>query len=323
MSLNTEAVLDRRRLTRALSRWRIVAIIAVVAALGAFVLGGGSKLAALSSQPQIARIEIFGLITDDRKQIRMLKKVAKDKSVKAVLLAVNSPGGTTTGGEALFETLRDVAKKKPVVAVFGTIATSAAYIVGLASDRIYARGNSITGSVGVLFQWAEVSGLMEKLGVKMHVVKSGPLKATPSMFEPLNAEGKELAEQMVKESQVWFLGLVKNRRGIATAGVPGLEAGRVFSGREALRYKLIDAIGSQDEAIGWLEDKRGIAKDMKVVDWKPQREGQWSWLASLTGGLARILGLDPARIAAAFGLKAKFDALRLDGLVSVWQPSEN
>jgi protease-4 len=323
MSLNTEAVLDRRRLTRALSRWRIVAIIAAALALGALAFGGERTLAALSSQPQIARIEISGLITDDRKQLKMLRSVAKDKSVKAVLLAVNSPGGTTTGGEALYETLRDVAKKKPVVAVFGTIATSAAYIVGLASDRIYARGNSITGSVGVLFQWAEVSGLMEKLGVKMHVVKSGHLKATPSMFEPLDAAGRALTEQMVKESQVWFLGLVKTRRGIATAGVPGLEAGRVYSGREALRYKLIDAIGSQGDAIGWLQDKRGIAKNLKVVDWKPQRDGQLSWLGKLTGSLAQMLGLDPARIAAAFGLNAKFGALRLDGLVSVWQPSEN
>ena len=322
MSLKTDAVLDRRKMSRALSRWRVLAIVAAVLAVGALSFGGGSTLSSLSSPPQIARIEVSGLITENRKQLEMLRKVAKTESVKAVLLSINSPGGTTTGGEAIYENLRKIAKKKPVVAVFGTIATSAAYIVGLGSDRIFARGNSITGSVGVLFQWAEVSGLMDKLGVKMHVVKSGNLKAVPSMFEPLDPSGKQLAEQMVRESQVWFLGLVKSRRQITTSTVPGLEAGRVYSGREALRYKLIDAIGSQADAVRWLEAERGIAKGLKIVDWKPKSQGQLGWLSSLAAGLARLFGLESAKIAAIFGLNDGIGALRLDGLVSVWQPSE-
>jgi protease IV len=170
MSLETEALLDRRRLRRSMSFWRAAAVLAgvvAIAVLGFFATGrsGGPR--------QIARVSIEGMITENRDQLTLLRKLARNQNVAAVILYVNSPGGTTTGGEALFEAIRDVAERKPIVAQFGTIATSAAYIAGLATDHIFARGNTITGSVGVIFQWAEVSDLLGKLGVKMNEVKSG------------------------------------------------------------------------------------------------------------------------------------------------------
>ena len=167
----------------------------------------------------------------------------------AVIFFINSPGGTTTGGEALFEGIRELAKVKPVVGQMGTVAASAAYITGLATDYIVARGNTITGSVGVIFQWPDVSQLLDKLGVKMNEIKSGPLKANPSPFQPVDEAGKAAAEQMVAESQRWFVGLVTSRRGIDTASIAGLEQGRVYSGREALTHKLIDQIGGEAEAV--------------------------------------------------------------------------
>ena len=201
-----------------------------------------------------------------------------------VILFVNSPGGTTTGGEALFEAIRNVAKGKPVVAQFGTVATSAAYIAGLATDYVVARGNTITGSVGVIFQWAEVSQLLDKIGVKMNEVKSGPLKANPSPFQPLDEAGKATAEQMVAESQKWFVGLVASRRNIDTRSVSGLEQGRIFSGREALSHKMIDEIGGETEAVQWLEQKRNVPKGLKVVDWKPKRGSDWNLRRCLGSG---------------------------------------
>ena len=119
----------------------------------------------------------------------------------------------------------------------GTVAASAAYIAGLATDHIVARGNTITGSVGVIFQWPEVSQLLDKLGVKMNEIKSGPLKANPSPFQPVDEAGKAAAEQMVAESQRWFVGLVASRRGIDTASVAGLEQGRVYSGPRGARQQ--------------------------------------------------------------------------------------
>ena len=155
--------------------------------------------------PHIARINVSGIITDDRKMTELFDKVGKSDQVKAVILDINSPGGTTTGGEAMYDAIRRLAEKKPVVAVCGTLATSAAYIVALATDRIFVYGNTITGSVGVIFQWADVTELLHTLGVKVEEVKSGPLKAVPSPFEPADEKARALAEEMVQESKAWFV----------------------------------------------------------------------------------------------------------------------
>jgi protease IV len=236
-------------------------------------------------------------------------------------LFINSPGGTTSGGEALFEAIRDLAKAKPVVAQFGTIATSAAYIAGLATDQIVARGNTITGSVGVIFQWAEVSQLLDKLGVKMNEIKSGPLKANPSPFQPLDEAGRAVAEEMVAESKRWFVSLVASRRGIDTAAIAGLEQGRVFSGREALADRLVDRIGGEAEAVKYLEEKRNVPKDLNIVDWKPKRESDWSIVHALTQAMAGLVGAR-GELSAVLGADQALARLRLDGLVSVWQGSE-
>jgi protease-4 len=210
-----------------------------------------------------------------------------------------------------------------VVAQFGTLATSAAYIAGLASDFIVARGNTITGSVGVIFQWAEVTQLMDKLGVKVNEVKSGPLKANPSPFQPLDEAGKSVAEEMVAESKRWFVGLVASRRNIDPGAVPGLEQGRVFSGREALNHKLIDEVGGEAEAVKYLEEKRNLPKDLKVIDWKPKRESPWGLVSLSVRALGGLLGDRVAgQIAGVFDSGQGFGSLRLDGLVSVWQGSE-
>lgn len=322
MGYETETVLDRRHLRRLLSWWRGVAVVAALLAIG-LLTASASEMSAVTGTRQIARVSLEGVITEDRDQLRMLKKIADDKRVAGVILFVNSPGGTTAGGEALFEAIREIAKTKPVVAQFGTVAASAAYIAGLATDRIVARGNSITGSVGVIFQWAEVSQLMDKIGVRMNEVKSGPLKANPSPFQPLDEAGKAVAQQMVADTQRWFLGLVATRRGIDTATVPGLEQGRIFSGREALAARLVDQLGGEADAVAWMEQQRNIPKDLRVVDWKPTREGSWglgrlslgAWMDSATDGLAQA-------IVRAIGLDGVAGRLRLDGLVSVWQGSE-
>lgn len=319
MSLETEAILDRRRLRRQVTLWRIAAVVAATLAIGALIAKGLGKT---FGEKQIARVNLEGLITENRNQLKLLREIAKDKSVEAVLLYVNSPGGTTTGGEALYDAIRRVADKKPVVAQFGTVATSAAYIAGLASDRIVARGNTITGSVGVIFQWAEVSELLDKLGVKMNEVKSGPLKANPSPFQPTDEAGRRAAQQMVADSMRWFVGLVAARRGINPADVPGLQEGRVFSGREALEHKLVDQIGGEREAQGWLEEARGISKNLKIVEWKPSRDEEWSWLDLFTKAVAKVTGISVARLMD-LTEDPRLARLRLDGLVSVWQPSEN
>jgi protease IV len=322
MTFETESVLDRRRLRRRLSLWRALAVIAALLAFGLVVFASAERAGFADSQ-KIARVSVEGFISENRDQLKLFKRIADDKHVAGVIVFINSPGGTTTGGEALFESLRELAKVKPVVGQMGTVAASAAYITGLATDYIVARGNTITGSVGVIFQWPDVSQLMDKVGVKMNEIKSGPLKANPSPFQPVDEAGKAAAEQMVAESQRWFVGLVASRRGIDTASVAGLEQGRVYSGREAVANKLVDQIGGEPEAVKYLEEKRNVPKGLKVVNFKPKPDSGWG-LMSLS--MAALQGLLGERTAGAIG--RLFDAdqalgrLRLDGLVSVWQGSE-
>jgi len=322
MAFETETVLDRRRLRRRLSVWRALAVIAGLLAFGLAVFASAEGVG-LAGGKQIARVSVEGFISENRDQLKLLKQLAENKQVAAVILFINSPGGTTTGGEALFTAIRELAQSKPVVGQMGTVAASAAYIAGLGTDYIVARGNTVTGSVGVIFQWPDVSQLMDKLGVKINEIKSGPLKANPSPFQPVDEAGKAAAEQMVAESQRWFVGLVASRRGIDTASVTGLEQGRVYSGREAVANKLIDQIGGEPEAVKYLEEKRGIPKGLKVVDFKPKYESGWGIASLSISALSRIIGERAAEaIGRLFGGEQALGRLRLDGLVSVWQGSE-
>ncbi len=323
MSLETEAVLDRRRMRRRLTFWRTAAVLFVGLLLGALMFGS-DDFSTLAGTKQIARVSIEGTITDDRDQIAMLKKIRDASHVEALLVFVNSPGGTTTGGESLYLALRDVAEKKPVVAQFGTVAASAGYIVGLGTDHIVARGNTITGSVGVLAQWPEVSEMLTKLGVKFNEVKSGELKATPNPFEPASEGARKVMQETIDDGFRWFLSLVETRRGIVAQNVDGLVQGRIYSGRQAVANKLVDEIGGEEEAVRWLETKRNVTKDLKVVDWKPTSDNPWS---AVTGGASRAAG---TVLSYALGglvnlvtMPANIGRLGLDGLVSVWQPAEN
>lgn len=314
MTQETEGILDRRRLRRKVGLWRGLAIVAGVLALGALALiGGGAQ--DLVKKDQIARVAVEGMITENRKQIQMLQKLAKADHVKGVIVYVNSPGGTTTGGEALYRNLRDIALKKPVVAQFGTVAASAAYIAGLGTDHIVARGNSITGSVGVIMQWPEFTGLLDKLGVKMNTVKSGSLKAEPSPFKEIEPETREFLNTMIAEGQRWFLGLVRERRKIDTSTIPGLEAGRVYSGRQALDHQLIDEIGGEDEARAYLVSKRMVAGNLKVVDWKPEEDLGWPFGSGGANYALKVfagwMGIDT------LGLSPREN---ISGLVSFWHP---
>ncbi|KAB2939782.1 MAG: signal peptide peptidase SppA [Hyphomicrobium sp.] len=318
MTAEIDTVLDRRRLRRRLTVWRVLAVAAVVAALFAF--SAGSDQWSAFGTKQIARVAISGTITEDRDQLELLKKIAESDNAAALLVFVNSPGGTTTGGEALFAALREVAKKKPVVAQFGTVAASAGYIVGLGADHIVTRANTITGSVGVLVQWPEVSQMLDKLGVKFNEIKSGSLKAVPSPFEPLSEEGQKVTQSMIDEGFRWFLGLVEQRRGIKPDDIPGLTQGRVFTGREAVQLKLADSIGGEEEAVEWLRTVRNVDKSLKVVDWKPQSAGSLGLFSSL--GTAAASFFNNTSLGQMLARDPSLSGLGLDGLISVWHPSE-
>ena len=320
MTLDSDILIDRRQLKRRLTFWRVLAILAIVGAVVLAVVRTSDVGPSLGlGRDHIARVTINGFIGDSRPRHELLTKLMKDVRVKAVIVSVDSPGGTTTGGEALYGDLRELAKAKPVAAVFGTVAASAAYLAGIGTDYIVARGNTITGSVGVIFQWADVTDLLNKIGVKVDEIRSGPLKAKPSPFTPPDEASKQLTEELVKDSQGWFLGLVTERRKAAFPSIDEIKTGRIYTGRQAVQIGLVDAIGDERTAITWFTETRKVASGLKVEDWKPKRSvsglfetSMESWVQKL--GLGSIFGAGVLE-----GLESLKDR-PLDGLFSIWHP---
>ncbi|MSO64234.1 MAG: signal peptide peptidase SppA [Alphaproteobacteria bacterium] len=302
MSLEPDLLIDRRQLKRRVSAWRALAVVAIVAAIVAVALQSPA-LRHLTMRDHIARLTVQGLILDDPLRREALQAIIDDDRVQALLVVIDSPGGTTTGGESLYRDLRRVAETgKPVVAVIGTLGTSAGYMVALAADRIYALDTSITGSIGVILESAEISGLLQKLGVTAETFRSGPLKGQPSLFEPTTDPARQATQAVIDDVYQWFLDLFAQRRGLEREQAQRLADGRIFSGRQAVAAGLIDGIGSERDAIEWLESDMNIAGGLRVID--IDRRTPTVDMLDLVTGLAKKVLLS--------------ERLRLDGLMSVW-----
>lgn len=317
MTTRADDIIDRRRLRRKLTFWRAAALLVLVAAAGlAFARFGGGLGGAEADH--IARIRIEGTITENEELLKRLKDITESERVKGVILTVDSPGGTTAGGEALYEAVRKMAEAKPTVAQVGTLAASAGYMIASAADHIVARQSSIVGSIGVLFQYPDVTGLMEKIGVKLEGVKSSPLKAEPSPFTPTTEEERAMIRSLVMDSYDWFVGLVDERRPLSREEVLAVADGSIFTGRQALARKLVDELGGEEAARAWLAG-RGVPAGLEVVEWKERRSGR-DWLLGAAAGeiVARWLGLPRGSGDLVAELGA--DRIFLDGLVSVWHP---
>ena len=322
MTLDADQIVDRRRLRRKLSFWRVAAflLLAVVAIVVIGLLAGRDTFSALAP-PQIARVTISGFITDDQEQTELFDRLAKTDGVKGVIVAIDSTGGATSGGEALYEGLRRLAAKKPTVAAVGTFGASAAYMAAIATDHIVARRTSITGSIGVIFEFPEVSQLMKTLGVNIEEIKSAPLKAEPSPFRPASDEARAVIQGVIKDTFDWFVDIVAERRGLQRSDALTLADGRVFTGRQALAAKLIDEIGGEDAALAWLGSK-GVDTGLPVRDWKPRRSGGGLFSADAAlRWMARELGFGPELLRGGLIDRVLPDRLKLDGLLSVWQAS--
>jgi len=265
LSLETDLILDRRRITRRLNFWRALAVGAGVIALAAIVVpktGGGLGR-------HVARVNVTGVITEDRKLIESVAALAKDRSVPAVIVSIDSPGGSVAGGESLRGALLRVAAVKPVVAVMRGTAASAGYMVALPAARIFAREATLTGSIGVILQTGEVSGLLGRLGVAAEAITSGPLKDQPSFTRELTAQGRDYLQTLVGDMYDQFVGMVAEARHMDAEQVRGLADGRAYTGRQAQKLGLVDEIGGEIEAREWLARERSVPVSVPADDLKP------------------------------------------------------
>jgi protease-4 len=308
---------------RKLTFWRVVSVliaIAAIAIIGAIVSPGSRG--AFTSVGSIARINIEGLIRSDRDRVEALERLEKSQAA-AVIVHINSPGGTTAGSEQLYDSLVRLKAKKPLVVVVEGLAASGGYITAIAADHIVAQQSSLVGSIGVLFQYPNFAELFKTIGVKVEEVKSSPLKAAPNGFEPTSPEAREALDSLVKDSYAWFKGLVKERRGMDDAQLEKVADGRVFTGHQAVALKLIDQLGDEKTAIAWLEQEKGVKKDLPVRDYKlTPRFGDLTFLRTAASITLDALGLSSvARQVQQAGVTEAVDRLSLDGMLALWQPA--
>lgn len=315
-------LIDRRRLRAKLGFWRLLALALLALGVAAYPLwmtisgADGIQVA----RETIARVEISGLITQDRDLLALLEDLGEEAGVRGVVVAINSPGGTTTGGETLYQAVRDLAAVKPVAVQIETLGASAGYMVASAADHIVAHQSSIVGSIGVIFQYVDASGLLGRVGVDVNAVRSSPLKAEPSPFAPAPPEALEMIGRLVASSYDWFVDLVAERRGFTPGEARALADGSIFTGIQSLDNGLVDALGGEAEVRRWLEEERDVPPGLDIVEREPDRDtGPFSFLRGGRAMLFSLVGLDPQASSLADALRRETG--HLDGLLSLWQPS--
>jgi len=324
MSLDADTIVDRRRMRRKLTFWRVLAVLLAIGALmaaGAALRMPGTGLLTGGASPAIARISINGLIRSDQERVEALARLEKSPA-PAVIVHINSPGGTTAGSEQLHDSLMRLREKKPLVVVVDGLAASGGYITAIAGEHIVAQETSLVGSIGVLFQYPNVADLLKTLGIKVEEVKSSPLKASPNGFEPTSPEARAAIESLVLDSYAWFKNLVKVRRNLDDAGIERVADGRVFTGHQGVPLKLVDEIGDERVAVAWLAKEKHIDPNTPVRDYRLR--DRLSDLPFLR--IAAIAALDAAGLTS---LAQRFEDLssvqamervNLDGLLALWHP---
>ena len=325
MSLDADTIVDRRRLRRKLTFWRVFAVVfavcAVLAAAAALRVPGSGMLTG-SPAASIARISITGLIRSDQQRIEALERLGKSRA-QAVIVHINSPGGTTSGSEQLHDSLMRLKALKPTVVVIDGLAASGGYITAIAADHIVAQETSLVGSIGVMFQYPNVADLLKTLGIKVEEIKSSPLKAAPNGFEPTSPEARAAIEAIVADSYAWFRDLVKVRRNLDDATLAKVTDGRVFTGRQAVPLKLVDELGDERTAVAWLAKEKKIDPKTPVYDYKlHDRLSDLPFLHTAAVTVLEAAGLGVlARHVEEWGAVQAIDRLSLDGLLALWHPS--
>ena len=303
MSLETDLLLDRRRLKRRLVVWRTLAVLALI---GAALVVWCEEVGPITG-PRVARLMVSGIITQNRALNEQVVALADNDQVKALIVEIDSPGGSVAGGESLHDAIATVAAKKPVVVVMDGIAASAGYMIAVPAARIFAQPGTLTGSIGVLLPTGEASGLLKTLGVTVDDITSGPLKDQPSFTKPMTPEGREVLHGLVMDMYDQFVGMVATGRHMDPDKVRALADGRAYTGRQALQVGLVDAIGGEHQARAWLAETHDISAKLPVDE-------------VTTGGLTARLFAGSLSTLFSSAWKSVFSqGVMLDGAWALWQ----
>ncbi len=282
----------RRRLLRALAVTGLVFAACFVAILGILVSGGGDL--ALLGGNRVAVVEVEGLIVDAQQVVRELEEHGEDPSIRALVVRIQSPGGVVAPTQEIYEAIRRLRdKRKPVVASMGAVAASGGYYLAAAADHIVANPGSLTGSIGVIIQLAEIEGLLKKVGVRYEVVKAGRHKDVGNIARPMTAEERAILQALLDDMYDQFVGAVAQGRGLDRPTVLGLADGRVFSGRRAKELGLVDSLGGLEDAVRKAAELAGIPGKPRLV--RPRRPFHLTDLLQWISGGTSLGGLLASR----------------------------
>jgi len=323
MSLDADHIVDRRRMRRKLTFWRVIGVGLAILAVIAVAVPFASRTTGIGGPgAYLARVTITGLIRSDNDRVEALERLGRSSAARGVILHINSPGGTTAGSEQLHDALVRLKGQKPLVVVVDGLAASGGYIAAIAADHIVAQSSSLVGSIGVLFQYPNVSELLKTIGVRVEEIKSSPLKAAPNGFEPTSPEARAAIEAIVMDSYAWFRGMVKDRRNMDDALLQRVADGRVFTGRQGVELKLVDQLGDEKEAIAWLAREKNVDAKLPVRNYELRpRFGDLPFLHVAAVTVLDAVGLSSfARRLEEWGTMRAIERLNLDGLLALWHP---
>ncbi|EHD14184.1 signal peptide peptidase SppA, 36K type [Commensalibacter intestini A911] len=261
----------------------------------------------------LVKLKIEGVIGSDvSKKVKLIDDALTDKTVKGMILYVNSPGGAVTGGEQLHDAILNFAQKKPVVVSMGGVAASAGYMISVPANRIFALNSTLTGSIGVIMQAPDISGLLDKVGITVDQLVSGPLKGQPSMVKPLSSQGREMLQGLIENFYDQFVVMVAHGRHMDVAKVKELGDGRPYSGQQAVKNGLVDQIGTEQDAKKWLTQYLKLPSDIKVIELKDKKSSKW---------FSRFLGEALGDSVNGFMHQVVYkNQENLDGAIAIWKP---
>jgi protease-4 len=229
-------------------------------------LGSTSSMELGGVGDKVAIVELNGIIMSSRDIVAQFKRYQKDKSIKAIVLRINSPGGGVAASQEIYQQVRHVRDSgKPIVASMGSIAASGGYYVALGADSIMANPATTTGSIGVIAEFPNYSKLMEKIGISMTVIKSGRFKDSGSPYRDATEADQEYLQAWIDDGYDQFITTVANERGLPKENIRQLADGRVYSGRQAYELALIDSLGTFEDAIQLAADMAGIEGEPRLI----------------------------------------------------------
>ena len=252
--------------------------------------------------PFIAKLHLEGMINNESNFVEQINQLKQNERLKAILVIVNSPGGTFVSSKEIYDSLKLFDKKIPIAVYMREVATSGAYLVALGADKIFANTGTITGSVGVILQTADITVLLDKIGVNPLVIKSGDLKAVPNPVERTDSLQYEYIKNIVLLMQEEFGKIVNLEREISSRDQEKIVDGRIFTSNQAKKINLIDEVGVESDALDWLKKKAGLDDKIKIIDYAEK------------GDFFEFLNLK---------FLNKFNNMNLkltDGILAIWTP---